>query len=163
MFTAKNTIYSINTMESLKKITSSTDFEDMNLSFSLTNLRIEYERGKEAIEEERKKIFERLCEKKENGSIKFTPQGQYTFTNENGLKVQEDIKKLYEETETKFNIDKIVIKLNEIPIILIKLEDGSFKKTCLLSPDDMYNLKELINFIKNENENEKIKDIGHKE
>lgn len=133
MFTTKNTIYSINTMESLKKITSSTGFKDMKLSFSLTTLRVNYERGKEAIEEERKKILERLCEKKENGDIKFTPQGQYTFSNENGIKIQEEIKKLYEETETKFNIDKIIIKFDQIP-------------ENLLSPDDMYNLKELIDF-----------------
>lgn len=147
MFKAKNIIYSINTMESLKKITSSTGFKDMKLSFSLTKLRIQYERGKEVIEEERKKIFERLCNKKEDGSLNLTPQGQYTFDAENGTKVQDEIKKLYENTITEFNMDKISIELDQIP-------------ENLLSPDDMYNLSELIDF--KEDIDEKVKNIRPK-
>jgi len=151
MFKAKNTIYSVNTMESLNKITSSTGFKDMKLSFALTKLKFEYERGKEAVEAERKKIIERLCDKNDDGNPKLTPQGQYTFTSENGLKFQEEIKALYEVTETEINMDnKISIMLDEIP-------EG------LLSPNDMYNLMELIEFKESKpTKNEKIKDIRHK-
>lgn len=163
MFKARNTIYSVNTMESLKKTTGSTDFENIMLSFSLTKLRIEYERGREAIEAERKKILERLCNKDDDGSPKLTPQGQYTFTSENGLKFQEEIKALYEVTETEINMDKITIDVDDIPIILVKKEDGSYKKTRLLSPDDMYYLMELIEFKEPKPaKNEKIKDIRPK-
>ncbi len=148
MFKAKNTIYSINTMESLKKITSSTGFKSMKLSFSLSKLKAEYERGKAVIEAERTKILERLCEKEEDGVPKLTPQGQYTFKAEDGLKVQEEIRKLYETTETEIFIDKISISLDEMP-------EG------LLSPDDIYNLVELIDFTESR-ENEKIKNIRSK-
>lgn len=148
MFKAKNNIYSINTMESLKKITSSTRFKSMKLSFSLSKLKAEYERGKAAIEAERTKILERLCEKKEDGTPKLTPQGQYTFKAEDGLKVQEEIRKLYETTETEIFIDKISISLDEMP-------EG------LLSPDDIYNLVELIDFTEFR-ENEEIRNIRSK-
>ncbi len=148
MFKAKNTIYSVNTMESLNKITSSTGFKSMKLSFALTRLKVEYERGREAVETERKKIIERLCDKNDDGKPKLTPQGQYTFSSENGFKFQEEIKSLYEITETEINMDKVTIVLDEIP------ED-------LLSPNDMYNLMELIEF-KEPKPNEKVKDIRPK-
>ncbi|MFW9899757.1 MAG: hypothetical protein ACFFDY_00540 [Candidatus Thorarchaeota archaeon] len=151
MFKAKNTIYSMNTIESLNKITSSTKFKSMQLSFSLTKLKVEYEKGKEVVEEERKKIIERLCEKGEDGNPKMTLQGQYNFNSKNGLKVQEEIRKLYETTVTDIHMDKITLLLDEIP-------EG------LLSPDDMYNLMELIDFKEPKSlpKNEKSKNIGSK-
>ena len=134
MFKVKNTIYSMPTQAALKKITGSTGFKDMNLSFSLTALRIEYERGKKTVDEEQKKILLKYCDKKKDNKDEpdLTSKGEYKFTMQNGVKVQDEIKKLYEITETVLNVDKLTIKLDQIP-------------AGLLSADDMYYLKDLIN------------------
>ena len=130
MFKVKNEVFNPMVDSVVKKITSTTKFS-VPVTFKLVKFKKEFEKHIEISNEVKQKVIEEFCDKNDDGKPK-VENNRYKFTEEAAKKFTDAIKE-HADQEVEFDMNRLEIKINEIP-------EG------LLSVDEIVLLEPLIDF-----------------
>jgi len=119
MFIVKNVNLNSKTDLVINKLTGCIQF-DVPLIFKIVKFKKEYDRVMSIVNDTQKKIIEKYCDKDEKGNPKVN-NGNYTFTN-SVTEFSNDMSEFIKQ-ESEFNIDKLCIKLKDVPKELFSAQD----------------------------------------